>query len=1181
MRRIAWVALALVFFTLAAAPTAQAEKRIALLIGNLGYAPEVGRLKNPHNDIELVAASLKQVGFEVMPLVKEARRAVILGSVRALVARLNTAGPGAIGFLYYSGHGAAEVDTNTNYLIPIDASEPSAATFWDESLKLDDILRLLSLAREAAKFVVFDACRNELLVPAKSTSKGLVPVAEQAGMFIAYASAPGRTASDKGDKSGPYANALAMELVKPGVAHLDLFQNVKEKVLATTGGAQQPWNNDGLSRRIYIAGTAPQQTAADMPLSPTINYDKEMEITFWRSILSTRNPSELKAYIERYPNGVYVALARERIALLEKALRSGSGPQGATFLRLLPEAIVPERNSQALATDMPPEPDDCDWLTASPFDRERLAPGVTLTEMSTALKRQSEGPDKALGCRAALLRQGRSPRLQYQSARALMVQSAGAASSARSVWPWEGAPSSEVMTLLREAAEGGSSAAMIELGRMVFQGVGSEKNQIHALDWFQRAAARGDGLAMALIGVIYAGGHGMPQDQALALSWARHALDHRVAGQLVWLDPLRDFLRSGDKPFRKIGARWAELLSEHMISRFGSDKGAPELILGLAYPLLVADDALAGYWVRRSATAGNSAAVLHIAIKAIKNPDRSELLALLQAAVDAGEPASKGLLGVAAAQGDGMPRNEQRARELIQGFLASGFVSEALKLVVDVIGADMRHAGFSQPEVETHRKVLMSAVDGFGTQSGDADLIVTLLAQQGPFSLLIKDRDRVATMASAGNTNAMLAVAFSYLDDRNSPAALPAEKRRDEWQERRRAIETSSAPLPADIQAQFTSEEKREYEQLARNDHRSSKTAQRPEAQERLGQLSRLALERITKSISDDIDKERAKNRQINRQQAAEWISKAAERGSRLALAIDALFHARGLAGPTKRDIAEARARQLVATGLLDFTASLLEYAASRIPILLGPGEDEVELTRAERSAARGVARHLFDGIRERNDVVRPLLALSVFALSDSGDRHPAQVEAEALDWLRSMARRDNNAFSNVLLAAHQLMTSNDTAKLSESALKSINYLRLAAEQGEPLAQLALGIMYARGDGVARDDVFARRWVEMALGAAKLGEDVVKLAPIVRKLMDKASDNERVLGRVSDTLAADKGQAEAVIAFALLFPEPDDDAKDWLKRAADAGNSPAKALLADTELAAALTRPAKGAAPAR
>jgi uncharacterized caspase-like protein len=72
--------------------------------------------------------------------------------------------------------------------------------------------------------------------PDEGHYKGACPVLEQQGMFIAYASAPGRTASDRGDKSGPYAAALAAELGRPGLDHLNLFQNVKETVLASTGG---------------------------------------------------------------------------------------------------------------------------------------------------------------------------------------------------------------------------------------------------------------------------------------------------------------------------------------------------------------------------------------------------------------------------------------------------------------------------------------------------------------------------------------------------------------------------------------------------------------------------------------------------------------------------------------------------------------------------------------------------------------------------------------------------------------------------------------------------------------------------------------------------------------------------------------------------------------------------------
>jgi Caspase domain len=292
--------IAVCFWMLTGAAWAQ-EKRIALVIGNQAYDTSVGALKNPHNDIDLVAKALAGQGFEVLPPVKDARRSAILGAVRDLAGRLRAAGPGAVGFLYYSGHGAAEKDTNVNYLIPVDAKDPGTATFWDESVKLDDVMRLLDQARGAVKFVVFDACRNELQLPTRDTSKGLVPVAEQQGFFVAYASAPGRTASDLGAASGPYAAALAKELGRQGLDHLNLFQNVKEAVITTTGGVQHPWENNGLTRRVYLTGEP--TTPADMAL--------------WESVRSSNDAASFQRYLDRFPNGVFASTALQTIDRLK------------------------------------------------------------------------------------------------------------------------------------------------------------------------------------------------------------------------------------------------------------------------------------------------------------------------------------------------------------------------------------------------------------------------------------------------------------------------------------------------------------------------------------------------------------------------------------------------------------------------------------------------------------------------------------------------------------------------------------------------------------------------------------------------------------------------------------------------------------------------------------------------
>ena len=74
---------------------------------------------------------------------------------------------------------------------------------------------------------------------ALGTDKGFVPITDTAGLLIAYATAPRKTASDVGDDGGPYAKALAEELMKPGIEAVTMFRNVQLRVKETIG--QDPW----------------------------------------------------------------------------------------------------------------------------------------------------------------------------------------------------------------------------------------------------------------------------------------------------------------------------------------------------------------------------------------------------------------------------------------------------------------------------------------------------------------------------------------------------------------------------------------------------------------------------------------------------------------------------------------------------------------------------------------------------------------------------------------------------------------------------------------------------------------------------------------------------------------------------------------------------------------------------
>ena len=234
---------------------AQAERRVALLIGNQAYGSEIGRLANPHNDVALLEKSLKDLGFEVAT-VRDAGLGSLTTAINAYARRVQAAGPSAVGFFYFSGHGAA--DAGTNYLIPVDVKTTETGELWDQSLRLTEITRKLKTeAGNATHFVVFDACRNTLkLTKAGSRavvqSKGFVPVAQESGMLVAYATAEGELASDIGAGAGPYAKVLAEEIVKPGVEAVTMFRNVQRRVRMTI--KQEPYLGFNALGDVYLAG---------------------------------------------------------------------------------------------------------------------------------------------------------------------------------------------------------------------------------------------------------------------------------------------------------------------------------------------------------------------------------------------------------------------------------------------------------------------------------------------------------------------------------------------------------------------------------------------------------------------------------------------------------------------------------------------------------------------------------------------------------------------------------------------------------------------------------------------------------------------------------------------------------------------------------------------------------------
>jgi Caspase domain len=251
------IALVLVFSS-----EVYAGENYALLIGNETYIDSVGALHFPRSDVDLLENTLTKLGFKVTKLINlgypDFQKAVAQHSMK-----VRDAGADSIGFIYYSGHGAAS-PYGKNYLIPVDVKGADDNSLWVNSLDVqsDVIGKLKSNAPAAIHFVVLDACRNELRLnrPKKAINvndKAYVRLPQESGVVIAYATEEGKTASD----NGQYAKILAKHLLTPNLEAISMFRAVELEVREKEN--QSPFLQWSSAREVYFAG----RTTTDAPQS--------------------------------------------------------------------------------------------------------------------------------------------------------------------------------------------------------------------------------------------------------------------------------------------------------------------------------------------------------------------------------------------------------------------------------------------------------------------------------------------------------------------------------------------------------------------------------------------------------------------------------------------------------------------------------------------------------------------------------------------------------------------------------------------------------------------------------------------------------------------------------------------------------------------------------------------------
>lgn len=298
--------------------------RVAVVIGNAAYAS--APLANPGNDARVMAAALRQMGFEIVEA-RDASRAQMQAAIQAAGAKL--AGRAGIGLLYYAGHGL-QLDWR-NYMLPVDARLTQPADVPAQAVDVQSVLGTFSAAGCRMNILVLDACRNNPFGQA-SSARGLAPMDAPPGTFFAYATAPGNVAEDGSaqDGNGLYTRFLVQELQRQDARIEDVFKRVRLQVRQASQGRQIPWESTSLEDDfVFATGHRVEPTAATRR-----DAEFDAEKAEWDRIKASTRPEDFYEFLKRYPSGRITELAQFRLDQLAKPV-----VQAVQTVRVLPSGV--------------------------------------------------------------------------------------------------------------------------------------------------------------------------------------------------------------------------------------------------------------------------------------------------------------------------------------------------------------------------------------------------------------------------------------------------------------------------------------------------------------------------------------------------------------------------------------------------------------------------------------------------------------------------------------------------------------------------------------------------------------------------------------------------------------------------------------------------------------------------
>ena len=349
-------------------------KRWALVIGVDKYTdPQISPLKGSDNDARLIADALvRYAGFprdQVILLSTDQpteRQPTRVNIIRRL-SNLSTAVPkDGLLLVSFAGHGMER--GGQAFLLPSDAQISDQISFLEETaISMNRVKERIKETGVGQVVLLLDACRNDPggradapnpLTNAYTNAFNFdVRNREVQAFATVYATGIGQRAYEFTEKKQGYFSWAVVEGLKGGAANdkgeITLSQLVKyvqdtvpKRIAIDLGSTKQqkPFAiiEGYRADELVVAVTNSASNAANNTTPSVAMVDPAaIELSFWESIKNGNNPDDFKAYLDKYPDGQFAALAKSRAQAVRPG---GNAATGESMEMVYWNAIKDSRN---------------------------------------------------------------------------------------------------------------------------------------------------------------------------------------------------------------------------------------------------------------------------------------------------------------------------------------------------------------------------------------------------------------------------------------------------------------------------------------------------------------------------------------------------------------------------------------------------------------------------------------------------------------------------------------------------------------------------------------------------------------------------------------------------------------------------------------------------------------------